>query len=134
VPGNVDSPLFKPTTDETREAYRMAPAQRPYIVHDNGHLSMGKRAPTLSDYASLAEWKAILVGAEALRPDLTDGVAASRHFLEGNSKPRVFSYERYVMSDASGQATLALTSSGYLAKSGHGQEPGLVRPPASRPS
>ena len=41
-----------------------------------------------------------------MRPDLTDGVAAYRNFLEGGGKPWRYKYERYVMSDASGQETL----------------------------
>ena len=48
----------------------------------------------------------MLAGGEALRPDLTDALAAYRHFLDGKGLPRAFSYERYVMSDRSGQATL----------------------------
>ena len=48
----------------------------------------------------------MLAAGEALRPDLVDGLAAYRHFLSGNGKPRFFSYERYVMSDRAGRITL----------------------------
>lgn len=106
VPGNVNPSLFQPSTYETGGVYRMATAQRPNIVHDNGHLVMGKRAATASDYASLVKWQAMLTAGEALRPDLTDALSAYRHFLEGKGKPFVFSYERYVMNDSSGQETL----------------------------
>jgi hypothetical protein len=106
VPGNVDPTIFRPSTDETRGKYRLATAQRPPIAHDNGHLRMGKRSATAGDYASLAKWNAMLEVGEGLRPDLTDALAAYRHFLEGKGKPRNFSYERYTMSDASGQETL----------------------------
>jgi hypothetical protein len=39
-------------------------------------------------------------------PDLTDALAAYRHFLDGDGRPRIFSYDRYVMIDRSGQLTL----------------------------
>ncbi|MDX2019444.1 MAG: hypothetical protein SF187_04335 [Deltaproteobacteria bacterium] len=84
----------------------MAPATRPKITHDNGHLVLGRREPVAGDYAALAKWRAMLNVGETLRPDLTDALAAYRHFLDGGGKPRVFSYERYVMSDVSGQTTL----------------------------
>ena len=87
--------------------YKIGQPQRPPIRHDNGFLErFRRREPTFSDYTRLAKWKAMLEGAEALRPDLTDGLAAYRHFLEGEGEPRQFSYERYVMNDNSGQITL----------------------------
>jgi hypothetical protein len=106
VPGNVNPTLFQPSTNETGGAYRLASAQRPNIVHDNGHLVMGKREATTADYGSLAKWKAMLAGGEALRSDLSDALAAYRHFLEGKGKPCSYKYERYVMSDQAGQETL----------------------------
>jgi hypothetical protein len=48
----------------------------------------------------------MLEGSETLRPDLTDGVAAYRRYLDGEGKPRQFSYERYVSNDNSGRTTL----------------------------
>jgi hypothetical protein len=86
--------------------YRFGPPTRPPITHDNGFLALGRRAPTAGDYAKLALWKAKLEAGEALRPDLTDGLGAYRHFLEGEGKPRTFSYERYVQNDTSGRTTL----------------------------
>ena len=38
--------------------------------------------------------------------DISDGLAAFRHFLFGNGKDRTFSYERYVAHDDSGASTL----------------------------
>ena len=84
----------------------MGPPKRPNIIHDTGFASLPRRTATASDYLYLAKWKAMLEGAEILRPDLTDAVAAYRHFLNGEGKPRRFSYDRYVMNDASGQVTL----------------------------
>jgi hypothetical protein len=48
----------------------------------------------------------MLEGAEALRPDLTDGISAYRHFLEGGGKTRLFNYDRYASADAAGRVTL----------------------------
>jgi hypothetical protein len=86
--------------------YKLVNPQRPPITHDNGFLALGRRAPTAGDYIKLAKWKAMLEGAEGLRPDLTDALGAYRHFLEGRGKTRNFSYERYVANDSSGQTTL----------------------------
>ena len=96
-------------TNELRTVavYQLGPPQRPPITFDNGHLVLGRRSATAGDYVALAKWKAKLEVAEALRPDLTDALAAYRYFLEGGGVPRTFSYERYVMNDNSGRVTLA---------------------------
>jgi hypothetical protein len=86
--------------------YTIGRPKRPNIRHDNGFLVLGRRKPTTMDFIKLTKWKAILEGGEALRPDLTDALAAYRHFLEGKGKKRKFSYDRYVMNDRSGQITL----------------------------
>lgn len=86
--------------------YSIGPSVRPAIVHDNGFLGLGRRPPAAGDYLKLAKWKAMLEGAEALRPDLTDALAAYRHFLEGNGADRDFSYERFVRNDESGPVIL----------------------------
>lgn len=86
--------------------YKKGGPIRPNIAHDNGFLALGRTTPTTEDYLALAKWKGILEFAEAFRTDLTDGTAAYRHFLEAKGKPRVFSYERYVMNDESGRITL----------------------------
>jgi hypothetical protein len=106
VPSNVNPGMFKPSSYETFDVYRLGPPLRPRIQHDNGFSGFKRRAPTAMDYVSLAKWKAMLNGAEAMRPDLTDACASYRHFLEGRGAKRHFSYERYATSDASGQATL----------------------------
>jgi hypothetical protein len=106
VPGNVDPFAFKSSTVETGGKYTLGGPRRPKIVFDNGFLVLGKRSPDASDYVALAKWRAMLVGGEALRPDLTDALAAYRHFLDGNGQRRLFSYDRYVMNDTSGRTTL----------------------------
>lgn len=89
--------------------YRLGSATRPSsIVFDNGFLDrFPPRMPTASDYLALAKWQAKLSAAEALRPDLAEACKAYRHFLEGFGRPRTFSYESYVMNDASGVTTLS---------------------------
>ncbi len=87
-------------------SYTLGIPRRPHIAHDNGFLALGSRQPTLSDRARLAKWLAMLEGAEALRPDLVDGLGAYRHFLFGDGADRQFSYERYVANDSSGRITL----------------------------
>ena len=106
TPGNVNTTAFLSSTSETKGAYKIGPPTRPPIFHDNGFLKLGRRKPTAEDYIALTKWKVMLEGAEILRPDLTDALAAYRHFLEGDGKPKNFSYERYVMNDESGKTTL----------------------------
>jgi len=76
------------------------------IKPNKGFSNFPKREPTIDDYISLYKWTAMLEGASLLRPDLSDGVAAYSHFLNGGGKKRTFSYERYVMNDLSGKITL----------------------------
>ncbi|MBL8574814.1 MAG: hypothetical protein JNM13_14155 [Hyphomicrobiaceae bacterium] len=98
----------------TLATYRIGPATRPNIVHDNGFLDQfTRRAPTVADRAKYAGWWAVLEGAEAVQRvpgaphnDISDALAAYRHFLEGSGRQRTFSYERYVANDASGRTTL----------------------------
>ncbi len=89
--------------------YRLGTAARPTsIVFDNGFLDkFPPRKPTAADYVALTKWKAILSGAESLRPDWQDACQAYRHFLEGMGLPRAFPYESYIMNDKSGETTLA---------------------------
>lgn len=105
-PGNVKNGSFNSSTLETKGLYKLGPAIRPHIVHDSGFSKFPKKEPELSDYMELYKWKSMLEGAETFRPDLTDGVAAYRHYLEGEGKPRSFSYDRYVNNDESGRLTL----------------------------
>ncbi len=91
----------------TSGPFHLGPPQRPNIRHDNGFLdSFPTREPTLGDRANLLLWRGKLEAAEAFRPDLADGTAAYRHFLDGNGADRQFSYERFVENDPSGQTTL----------------------------
>ncbi len=54
--------------------YQIGAAQRPNITHDNGFLSLGRRAPSAVDYLKLAKWKSMLEAGEALRTDLVDAL------------------------------------------------------------
>lgn len=91
----------------TSGLYKIGDPQRPNITHDDGFLGrFPPREPGLGDYLELAKWRVKLEGAEVLRPDLTDGLAAYRHFLDGNGADRTLDYERYIQNDPSGQVTL----------------------------
>lgn len=106
VSGNVAPGSFAPSTSITGEVYRFGKPMRPSMTYDPGFSKFPKQKPTPADHANLAVWRLVLEGAEAVRPDLTDGAAAYRHFLEGKGREREFSYERYVRNDRSGQITL----------------------------
>jgi hypothetical protein len=94
--------------------YTEGPPVRPNIVHDNGFLDVhARREPTSGDYARRAAAVSILELAEAGQGvpfvphnDISDALAAFRHFLYGNGRDRTFSYERYVANDRSGASTL----------------------------
>ena len=103
--GNV-SHSFQSSTVTTNKKYRMGPAMRPNITHDQGFSIFPKRKPTLSEYWELLKWTGMLEGGYALRPDLIDGLSAYAHFLHGKGESREFSYERYVSNDESGRTTL----------------------------
>ena len=106
-----------PPTPQTDATYTEGAAKRPPIRHDNGFLQNPNDpsdpkpqptvAPNFGDRASLAWWKTKLQGVPfAPHNNIPDGLAAYRHFLEGNGKDRTFSYERYVENDTSGKTTL----------------------------
>lgn len=106
TPGNVSSGTFISSTTDTKGAYKLGTAVRPPINHDKGFSAFPKRKPTLSDYWELFKWYSMTEVAEGLRSDLTDALAAYRHFHEGEGKKREFSYERYVCNDQSGRITI----------------------------
>ncbi|MGD9170799.1 MAG: hypothetical protein PVI97_12165 [Candidatus Thiodiazotropha sp.] len=106
IPGNVSKGSYVSSTVDTKGLYKIGPSVRPHIVHDTGFSKFPKRSPELADYWALFKWRSMLEGAETLRPNLSDGVAAYRHYLDGEGKPRQFSYERYVNNDNSGRMTL----------------------------
>ncbi|MCU7858877.1 MAG: hypothetical protein KZQ86_03390 [Candidatus Thiodiazotropha sp. (ex Lucinoma kastoroae)] len=109
MPGNVALGPYTSSTNDTKGIYKIGPSIRPHIIHDTGFSKFPKRSPELADYWALFKWRSMLEGAETLRPDLSDGIAAYRHYLDGLGKPRQFSYERYVNSDNSGRTTLRNT-------------------------
>lgn len=95
------------TGPDSSGPFRVGPPTRPNIKHDDGFLGQFKpRDPDIGDRLNLLKWRAKLEAAEAFRPDLADGTAAYRHFLDGNGADRQFDYERYVQNDPSGQAML----------------------------
>lgn len=106
VSGNVANGSYISSTVETKGQYKIGPAIRPAIVHDSGFSKFPKKDPELNDYWQLFKWRSMLETANALRPDLKDGIEAYRHFLDGEGKAKSFSYERYVSNDDSGRATL----------------------------
>lgn len=97
--------------------YRLGPAVRPAIAHDDGHLAVyAKREPTAADRLQYAKWVSMLELSESLctgktaemvpscsGEDLTDANAAYRHFLFGGGADRNINYERFIQNDPSGQ-------------------------------
>lgn len=87
----------------------------PEFHHDHGFLDDGHggrdesrlRDPTWADRVELLKWVAKLEAAELLRPDLVDGTAAYRHFLNGNGATRDIQYARFLANDSSGHTVLA---------------------------
>lgn len=102
----VSAGAFIPTPSRTKKHYTLGTIKRPLMTFDVGHANIPKEEPSLADYWSLFKWRSMLNGATLLRPDLADAVSAYAHFLNGSGTDRVFSYERYVMNDTSGQITL----------------------------
>jgi len=98
----------------TIATYTLGPCKRPTIRHDNGFLdSFAKRGPTVAEHLQYQWWVGKLEVAEAAQNvpfmphnDISDALAAYRHFLQGTGADRWFSYERYVANDSSGRATL----------------------------
>jgi hypothetical protein len=98
----------------TIATYSSGPCNRPRIRHDNGFLDkFAKRGPTVAEHLQYQWWVGKLEVAEAAQKvpfmphnDISDALAAYRHFLEGTGNQRWFSYERYVANDPSGKITL----------------------------
>ncbi len=98
----------------TYARYFVGLPRRPEIRHDNGFLDrFPPRSPTPADRGRYAAWSRTLELAEAAQGvpfvphnDVSDALAAYRHFLTGRGAARTFSYERYVANDSSGRTTL----------------------------
>lgn len=94
--------------------YTIGSCTRPGIRHDNGFLDkFARRAPTVQDHLMKQWWVGKLEAAEAAQDvpflphnDISDALAAYRHFLEGGGRQRTFSYDRYVANDPSGKTAL----------------------------
>ena len=79
-----------------------------FLEGEDGELDPSKREdPTLADYLSLAKWIAKAEAAELLRPDLVDGIAAYRHFLEGGGADRELDYNRFLENDSAGERVVS---------------------------
>jgi hypothetical protein len=100
--------------------YTTGPPRRPPIHHDNGFLQnpndprdpnpIPTIPPTDADRQALSDWRNKLEWAERAQwlpvgphTDIEDGLAAYRHFLDGNGNDRTFSYDRFVRDDAAGK-------------------------------
>jgi hypothetical protein len=103
--------------------YVTGPPRRPPIHHDNGFLQnpndprdptpIPTIPPTDADRQALKDWRNKLEWAERVQwlpvgphTDIEDGLAAYRHFLDGNGSDRTFSYDRFVTNDSAGRTTL----------------------------
>ncbi len=126
---STQNPNLQSSGSGTETTYRVGSPTRPPIQHDNGFLQnpnnpsdpnpVGTVSPSqadidyYNDQLSQVKW--------AQRADnfnipfrdeddearrLNDGIAAYRHFLEGNGADRNFSYDKFVEEDSSGQTVL----------------------------
>src|SRR5215510_4364195 len=103
--------------------YKTGPPTRPDIHHDNGFLQnpndpndptpIPTIPPTDADRQALRDWRNKLEWAERAQwlpfgphTDIEDGLAAYRHFLDGNGADRTFSYDKFVRDDKAGKTTL----------------------------
>lgn len=99
----------------TIATYTVGSYVKPFVKHDSGFLDQfPKRAPTVADHIQYQWWVGKLSAAEAAQNvpfmphnDISDALAAYRHFLNGTGNNRIFSYERYVANDPSGKLTLS---------------------------
>lgn len=84
----------------------------PTTKWDDVSSQISKHSATIGDRALFVEWEAKLEAAEAIQHtglphgDLSDALAAYRHYLYGKGADFSFSYERYVLNDPSGKTTL----------------------------
>lgn len=109
VPNNQQkgAKIIKVPLKDQSGRYKLGPARRPSIKHDNGFLDQfPKREPTASEKLALLKWRAKLNGAKILRPDLIDATEAYEHFLDGTGKNRRINYAKYLQNDKSGIKTL----------------------------
>jgi hypothetical protein len=107
----------------TAADYTTGPPRRPPIHHDNGFLQnpndprdpnpIPTIPPTDADRQALQDWRNKLEWAERAQwlpvgphTDIEDGLAAYRHFLDGNGQDRTFSYDSFVNGDGAGRTTL----------------------------
>lgn len=124
------NPNLQSSGSGTETTYRVGEPTRPPIHHDNGFLQnpndrddptpMATVSPSqadidyYNDQLNQVKWAQRIDNFnipfrdeddEARRLD--DGIAAYRHFLEGNGEDRTFSYDKFVDEDPSGQTVLS---------------------------
>lgn len=99
----------------TEATYRIGAPTRPTtITHDNGHLDQfPSRRPNRSDRLAYANWMMKLEGIEAVqgvplapKNDISDALAAYRHFMGASGTTRTIALDRYLANDRSGQILL----------------------------
>lgn len=122
-------PNLQSSGGNTNTTYRIGNPARPPIRHDNGFLQNPNNpndpTPTATvrpsqadtdyynDQLSQVKWAQRVDGLNVPFTDkdetarrLNDGIAAYRHFLEGNGADRNFSYDKFINEDPSGQTVL----------------------------
>lgn len=123
------NPNLQSSGSGTQTTYRVGSPTRPPIHHDNGFLQNPNNPndPTpiatvppsqadidyYNDQLNQVKWAQRIDGLHIPFRDeddtarrLDDGIAAYRHFLEGNGADRTFSYDKFVEEDPSGQTVL----------------------------
>jgi len=93
--------------------YKIGPPIKPAITHDNGFLALGTRKPIWKDRVAYVGWVGVREGLESIqgvplapKNDISDALAAYKHFLDGSGTKRRISIERYVANDQSGKTWL----------------------------
>lgn len=84
---------------DTEGKYQIGPPTQPHLEFDDDFPYDPNATPTAEDYAKLAKWKAILRGAQVLRPDLDDATELYAHYLEGTGTPMTVDYEEAYRED-----------------------------------
>lgn len=73
--------------------YHIGPPAKPQFTSNDDFPYDPNAEPTAGDYASLAEWKAKLLGGRIARSDLDDATALYAHYLDASGTPVTVDYE-----------------------------------------
>ena len=80
-----------------------------FLDDGNGQIDPSKmRAPAIADYIAEGKWNTIAAVATIARPDLSDAVAAYRHFQDASGTPYAVTLRNYLQNDDSGRASIAV--------------------------